>query len=346
MTGRLSTALRAFVRNGRGDYEEEMRTVNKRNFLYIPLLLAALAGILISCRTIPRLELTERDLELCLEHDGYTRDYIVHLPVHHEKLDRLPLIIALHGGGGTAKGMIRLTLGRLNDLADTHGCLVAYPQGLGKSWNDGRDDPISYAHKNNIDDIGFLSTIIKVMIEKYKADPERVFVTGISNGGFMSIRVSRELTAQVKGVAPVCAAIPLSTKSSHLSAPPMNVILLNGTSDPLVPYGGGYVEVLGKKRGEILSTDETIEIFTKRNACSNEPVIENLEDTDPEDGTRVIRSTYASGTTGKKVVLTKIVNGGHTWPGGWQYLGEKLVGKTSFDISACDEMWEFFMASK
>lgn len=296
----------------------------------------------ISCFNIPRVELTERDLELSIEHDGYTRHFILHLPIQHRGADKLPLLIALHGGGGTAIGMIRLTLGRFNELADQHDFLVVYPQGLEKSWHDGRDDPISYAHKNNIDDIGFLQEIIAVMVKEYNADAEKIFVTGISNGGFMSIRISRDLASQVRAVAPVCANIPVATEELHQSAPPMNVLLINGTADPLVPYNGGYVEVLGKKRGKVISTEGSINIFADRNDYGGVPQVEDLENRDPDDGTKVIREEYVNATTGKAVVLLKVAGGGHTWPGGWQYLSEKLIGRTSKDINLCDEIWAFF----
>jgi polyhydroxybutyrate depolymerase len=316
--------------------------MSKRPFAFLVSAVVNLMMIFTACKTLPPLNLTERDLELSLEHGGYTRDFILHLPVNHKTISTMPLVIALHGGGGTAKGMIRLTRGRFNELADAYGFLVVYPQGLEKSWNDGRNDPISFAHENNIDDIGFLSKVIETAIQRYNADPEMIFVTGISNGGFMSFRVSRELAHLVKAVAPVTASIPVSTRTEHLSAPPVSIMLLNGTADPLVPYKGGHVEVLGKKRGNITSADETIDIFTKRNDCAVSPEVTDLNDRDPDDGTRVIRYAYANPETGRMVVLLKIINGGHTWPGGWQYLGEKFIGKTSMDINACDEIWEFF----
>jgi polyhydroxybutyrate depolymerase len=313
--------------------------VTKRNLFY---LLIAFSLIVISCRSIPKVVLTERDLKLTMKHDGYIRNFILHIPEHHEHLNKIPLIIALHGGGGDAEGMIRLTKGRFNELADLYGLLIVYPQGLGKSWHDGRKDTISYAHENNIDDVGFLSKIIQTMIQKYKADPERIFVTGISNGAFMSIRVSRELVDQVKAVAPVCAAIPVETKEAHLAAAAMNIMIINGTADPLVPYNGGDVQILGKKRGKVLSTDETVAIFNKRNNCSDVPKIENLEDRDPQDGTRITRYEYSNADNTHKTILLSVVNGGHTWPGGWPYLGEWLIGRTSNDINACDAIWAFF----
>jgi polyhydroxybutyrate depolymerase len=325
---------------------KEIHSMNSKIITHMMLVLIVLANLCISCRTLPPLKLTERDLELSMEHGGYRREYILHLPTDHENFDKMPLVIALHGGGGTARGMIRLTLGSFNGLADKYGFLVVYPQGLEKSWNDGRDDPISFAHRNNIDDIGFLSTLIDIIVQEYKADSTEVFVTGISNGGFMSFRVSRDLIDHVKGVAPVCAAIPCTRKNDHLNTSAINIMLINGTADPLVPYDGGYVEVLGKKRGKILSTDETLDIFVKRNNCAEGPLTEHLTDKDPNDGTTVIKYEYANNETGKKVVLIKVVHGGHTWPGGWQYLSERLIGKTSMDINACDEIWDFFRTAK
>jgi polyhydroxybutyrate depolymerase len=317
--------------------------MSRRYFLRSSLIFFWIVCTAFSCAKIPRLELTERDLELSIKHDGYARSFILHIPENLDEFDKVPLLFALHGGGGTAKGMIRLTERRFNELADRHGFLVVYPQGLEKSWNDERNDPISYAHEHNIDDLGFLKKVIAKMVAEYKADPERVFATGISNGGFMSIRISREMTEEVRAVAPVSASIPLVAKDAHLAAAPMNIMLINGTGDPLVPYEGGEVEVLGKKRGKIISTDEAIEVFVSRNGCSETPKEEEeLKDRDPADGTRVIRYEYVNGETGNKVVLLKVRGGGHTWPGGWQYLREKHIGRTSRDINVCDEIWSFF----
>jgi len=316
--------------------------MNKKIYVKLLIILSMIVSTGSICNRMPKVDFTERDVELIIVHDGYTREFILHLPVHYEQLGNIPLLIALHGGAGTARGMIGLTKGRFNELADEYGFLVVYPQGLGKSWNDGRQDPISYAHENNIDDIGFFRKLILKMTDEYKADPGKVCVTGISNGGFMSVRVSRDLADQVKAVVPVCAGIPAATKDAHLSAPPVNMLLINGTDDPLVPYNGGEVTVLGKKRGMVLSTDETISMFVARNACSDVARIEEIADNDPQDGTRVIREEYTNTDTGNKVVLLKVIDGGHTWPGGWQYLKEKWIGKTSMDINACDEIWSFF----
>lgn len=306
------------------------------------LLISIGALLLVSCRSVPAVRPTERDVFLTMEHDGRAREFILHLPPSHERLGRMPLIIALHGGGGTARGMVALTKGRFNELADEHGFLVAYPQGLEKSWNDDREDPISYAHQNDIDDVGFLSALIERVVREYRADVERVFATGMSNGGFMSLRISREMTDRVRAVAPVCATIPVGATDAYLAAPAMSILPVNGTADPLVPYNGGYVQVLGRKRGAITSTDATVEVFRERSGSSADAIYTELPDADPGDGTRVAKYEYVNPATGDKVVLLKIQGGGHAWPGGWPYLNERLIGRTSMDINACDVIWDFF----
>jgi polyhydroxybutyrate depolymerase len=298
--------------------------------------------LILSCVKVPEVELTQRDLEFQITHDGYERYFILHVPENLEEIENPSLIFALHGGGGKAVGMIQLTKGRFNELADRDGFLVVYPQGLEKSWNDGRNDPISFAHEEDIDDIGFFRKVIVKIINEYNVDSERVFFTGISNGGFMSIRVSRELADIVKGVAPVAASIPVDGEKFHHGAPPMNIMLINGTDDPLVPYNGGEVTVLKRKRGKVLSTGKTIKIFCERNGCSDAPDITEFEDSEPGDGACAIKYEYRNEETQRRVVLIEVKGGGHTWPGGWQYLGKRLIGSTCMDFNGCDEIWNYF----
>jgi len=238
--------------------------------------------------------------------------------------------------------MIRLTRGRFNEISDDEGIWVVYPQGIKKHWNDQRTDPISFAHEENVDDVGFISEIIGGMIEKYAIDSNRVFVTGISNGGFMSLRLGMELSEKIKAIAPVTASIPVEGVSAVQSVRGISLLLMNGTDDPLVPYYGGTIKVLRRKRGESISTDETIRLWREQLQCEGDPVENLLPDTDPKDGTRVHRTSYPSCYNGTKVILYRVEGGGHTWPGGRQYFGKWLIGKTSRDINACDVIWNFF----
>ncbi len=120
------------------------------------------------------------------------------------------------------------------------------------------------------------------------------------------------------------------------------MLAINGTEDPLVPFEGGDVHFLKFKRGRCLSVKETIAWWVKVNGCSAEAVTKAEPDRDTDDGTTVRTETHTGGRDGTEVVLYVIDHGGHTWPGGWQYLPERLIGKTCRDFDASDVIWAFF----
>jgi polyhydroxybutyrate depolymerase len=283
--------------------------------------------------------------EMSTKYGGRDRICFIHVP---EKVlgARQPLLLALHGGGGDARGMLRLTKQKFNALSDMHGFYVAYPEGIRRHWNDFHEDPISYAHDENIDDVGFISSLIDTLAAEYPIDPDRVFVTGISNGGFMSYRLACELSLKIRGIAAVTATHSLSTGGKCRPERPVNIMVINGTDDPLVPYNGGEVMVLGSSRGRVISTDDTVRFWTGVNKCSGAAVVRDLPDNNTNDGTRVKKTSFGPCAGNARVVLYRIEGGGHTWPGGMPYLPKRIIGNTSRQIDACDVIWEFFSSIK
>lgn len=269
-----------------------------------------------------------------IQSGGFERTYLVHIPPSFDRGKRMPLVFVLHGGGGTGDGMKKLTFNRFDTLADKEGFIVVYPDGFEKSWNDGREGGELGAHREKIDDVGFFSALIDHFIKELKVDPKRVYFTGISNGALMSHRLACELSGKIAAIAPLCGSKP--TGSSCLPSRPVSVLAINGTADRLAPWAGGWVA--GKK----LSVPESIQFWVSHNKCSPTPVITELPDTDPADGTRIRLETYGNGREGTEVILCVVEGGGHTWPGGLQYLPEATIGKTSKDINACDLIWDFF----
>lgn len=116
---------------------------------------------------------------------------------------------------------------------------------------------------------------------------------------------------------------------------------MNGTDDPLVPYGGGTVKVFRKTRGEIVSTDEFVDFWKAENGYTVKQDKVDLPNTAAE-GTTVSKTEYTNCKDQGALVLYTINGGGHTWPGGKQYLVERWIGKTNRDIVACDVIWDFF----
>lgn len=271
---------------------------------------------------------------------GYERTYLVHLPPKEKMKHDVPLLFHLHGGGGTSYGCMSLTFGRFNELADKEGFIVVYPQGFEKQWNDGRTGEFRTNEQLDIDDTGFIIQIVNELKKNYLIDEDRIFTAGMSNGGFMSSRLICDRPDIFKGAAIITATLSKDyfskCKPSHSTA----VIIMNGTDDPLVPYSGGYVRVFKKTRGEIISTDELVQFWKEQNNCTEKNTIKPKDKFD--DGTYIIKETYTGIKCKAPLILYRIEGGGHTWPGGKQYLGEKLIGKTSKEIIACDEIWTFF----
>lgn len=278
-----------------------------------------------------------------LVHEGMERTYYIHLPPGFKKEKPHPLVIAMHGGGGRAQRFDEMTTrGTLTAAAAERGVVLVFPDAVNKEWCDGRKKlPV----KGKIrDDVGFISKLIDEMIKDYGIDPARVYATGISNGGFMSIRLAMDLSEKIAAVAPVAAQVPkdIAEKRPKL---PISVMLINGTKDPLVPFAGGHVRLFrfGRSRGEILSTEASLEIFRLHDGCSETPEISEPEDKDPQDGAKVKIEKYTGGRLGTEVILVRVTGGGHTWPGGKQYLRPGFIGAVCQDINASEMILDFFL---
>jgi polyhydroxybutyrate depolymerase len=290
-------------------------------------------------------EATTGDYTKSIIHDGLKRTYRIHIPSSFDKTKPIPLVIVLHGGGGSAEAMLALTLGGFNTLSEREGFIVVYPNGIEKHWNDGRGSSglSRYrAFRENIDDVGFISALIDLLIKEMNIDKKRIYITGISNGGIMSFRLACELSEKITAIASVTASMPEKLASHCSPLRPISVLIINGMDDPLVPWEGGEIRFGRLRLGKVLSVSETVKYWVKHNKCSTSPQIFRQPDKDPFDGIRVRKEVYGQGREGTEVVLYTIEGGGHTWPGGYQYLREGFIGKTSRDIDATEVIWNFF----
>jgi len=275
-----------------------------------------------------------RDIYRSLQYDGVERSYLLHLPPAYDGEEELPVLFVFHGGSGDGEGMVRVT--HISDVADERGFIAVYPDGLNKSWNDGRPEV-----NPGVDDVGFISALIDELEREYHIDARRVYSTGISNGGMFSLRLACELSDRIAAAAPV-AALMGEVLSQTCSPPrPVPVMFVMGNNDPLVPWEGGKVGTARLDRGRVLSAADSVSFWVVADGCSETPVVTYLPDADPGDGTRIRRETYTGGRNGSEVVMLVVEGGGHTWPGGLQYARELVIGATSRDIDAGEVIWEF-----
>ncbi|MGB3214871.1 MAG: PHB depolymerase family esterase, partial [Alphaproteobacteria bacterium] len=246
---------------------------------------------------------------------GIERTYDLYDPYPNIEAKR-PLVIVLHGYTGSVQKIMNDNNPNRTwlDLARRERFIVAIPNGLVsagrfKDWNDCRKDKSSKTHS---DDLGFIKLLIHTLIREKNVDAKRIYVTGTSNGGHMSLRVALEAPEIVAAISPVAAAMPQFSACEFLKKP-VPVLFINGTEDPLLPYEGGRVakEAKQKHRGTVLSVENSVAWWVINNGADPRPVITDFSDHDPEDGTTARKYLYFGPAP---VALIKVIGGGHTEP--------------------------------
>lgn len=275
--------------------------------------------------------------------DGLQRTYIIHLPPAFGTAQKMPLIFALHGGGGTAKGAIGIY--NLEPLADKNNFIIVYPDAIHKAWN----IPGMASRVKNpdtaADDAHFISVLLDTMIAHCKADDKKVFCTGISRGAMFSFYLAEALNERITAIAPVCGGISQTMAKTYSLKKPLPVLMINGTADPLVNYSGGYGKMNKRNEGnedaDMLPAEDLVKKIVSLNHCNALPKTMALPDADATDGCTASEYLYDCGDV--TVDFIKIENGGHTWPGGTQYLPKFIIGRLCKDFSASKKIFDFFI---
>jgi polyhydroxybutyrate depolymerase len=277
--------------------------------------------------------------------DDLARDYAIYEPA--ELTGNPALVLVMHGSMGNPQQARSAYAYAFDQLADEHGFLVIYPHGFEDHFNGCRRQGPYSAKQQQIDDVGFLRALVARLVVQYDANPGAVFATGISNGGQMALRLALEAPDLVTAVAPVAASLPTTANMDCVaSGEPAAVLLMNGTDDPMNPYAGGTVALYGLvgNRGEVLSSQATIQYWAQLAGHTDSPQQRTLADTVSEDNSTIeVLSWVAPGR--KPVELYSVIGGGHNVPHPQLRL-PRLLGGTNNDIVAAQEMWRFFTLAR
>jgi polyhydroxybutyrate depolymerase len=279
---------------------------------------------------------------------GVPRKFQVHIPPGYDRTKPIPVVMVFHGLGmdGT---MMRL-MGNFQHESDRMNFVVVYPDALGRRWDDANN-----AHNDLqfvADMLGKLATIVNI-------DRRHIYAAGISNGGYFTQYLACA-TSIVSAIGVVASTMAQSMAQRCQNEQRVPAIFFVGTQDPLVPSndpdhninlgklgdavglsGLGTLSAPMARMGGMMTVEETVEFWCHHNQASPSPYTTQLPDTDPHDGTKVIRETY--GSYGNEVVYYKIVGGGHTWPGAIYSGPSDIMGNETHDIDATELISEFFM---
>lgn len=292
---------------------------------------ALLAGGLWLLASLPVAALTPGEHRLELRHDGRARAFIVHVP-HSHRADRpAPLVLALHGGGGSMDVMARDRLYGLVTQSERSGWIVVFPNGFSRlggplaTWNAGIC--CGAARDQGSDDVGFLRAVVAEVQQRVRIDAQRIFATGLSNGGMMAYRLACEAPDLFRAIAAVAGT---DGTTDCRPGRPVPVFHLHAKDDDRVLFNGGSGSA-SDTHANFVSVPATVDKWARLNACRG-PAQRVLE----QPGVVCeVRSGCADGT---EVRLCVTDSGGHSWPGGRKALG----GKGSDALDATAEIWRFF----
>lgn len=264
-----------------------------------------------------------------------------------------PLVILLHGHGGSAAQLLgeqrsAAPLSVWLQIADREGWLLVAPDGLKGAdghpgWNDCRSDA---ANNPRSDDVGLIAALIDEMVARHQADPARVYLMGMSNGGMMTFRVAATLGDRLAAFSAVSASMPADLGCAPAKVP-LSALIVSGTADPLVPYAGGDVHFMSKvSRGRVLGVEASTAFWRDLAHLPAEPSRrESLPHRDATDPTRAQRIVWGADPAKLQVELLRIDGGGHIEPS----LSERprrvytaVVGPQNGDLEVAEEAFMFF----
>ncbi|MEO5822396.1 MAG: PHB depolymerase family esterase [Vicinamibacteraceae bacterium] len=274
--------------------------------------------------------------ERTLVHGGRQRTYLVH---DFGSGEPAPVVIVLHGGGGNAANAIHMT--GFDRVAARERFVAVYPDGTAVrpsgrllTWNAGHC--CASAMDAGVDDVGFIGAIVDVLVGSRRADPSRIYVTGMSNGAMLAHRIGRDLSTRIAAIAPVVGAVFGDEPAPRAPVP---AFIIAGAEDAIVPPAGGPLTVrllLGRRQAadrDVAPAVAQATYWARHNGCG-EPV-----------RTATVayeKSEWKPCRSGAPVAFLSVAANGHAWPGGEPGRAGAAPPTRAFD--ATEAMWTFFKA--
>lgn len=260
----------------------------------------------------------------------------------------LPLIVALHGQGGSGENFSGWKL--FEPLAERERFVTLYPSAIDGRWSYGRPviQPMpkvgsekiggENAGGETVDDLGFLRLLIDDLVGRKIADPARVYVAGVSRGGLMAFTAACALADRVAAVAALITPMTLYQREDCKPARPVPIMVIAGTHDTSNPYDGAMWPL-----GRLTSIPETMDFWRQQHGCAQRSG-RMLPHADPADRTKVMLIEWSNCRTGISPLLYRVEGGGHQVPSrraGTVPMSEDRFGLRNRDLESGDVIWEY-----
>lgn len=266
----------------------------------------------------------QQTINASITNAGIQRDYILYIPANYSGSTPVPLLFNFHGY--TSNASDQMWYGDFRNIADTAGFIIVHPEGTVDN-NGSTHFNVGWG-ASSVDDVAFTSALMDTLIAAYNIDEDRVYSTGMSNGGFMSFKLACELSSRIAAIGSVTGSIVPFTLNSCNAVHPTPILQIHGTADGTVPYlgGAGWTEPISS----------LVNYWVNSNNCDATAITEMMPDINVGDGSTVEKFSYLNGNNCSEVVHFKIQNGDHTWPG-----TIFNTAGTNYDINASIEVWNF-----
>jgi polyhydroxybutyrate depolymerase len=270
-----------------------------------------------------------------LMHQGLRREWLLLRPAGDGPR---PLVLALHGLGQSTENLRRGWT--LDAVAAREGFAVAYPRATGERWSYSAQRPVTLPDGAGlVDDVGFLAALLGRVAAEGVADPARIFVAGVSNGGLMAFSLACMLSDSIVAVAPMITGMTDGQMADCRPARPVPIMVVAGTNDPVQAYDGWIFPGF-----RLISVPETLEFWRRLHGCTGQQA-RLLPHRDPTDTTRVLRIDWTGCPRPTALRLFRVQGGGHQLPS--QAATEGLpprFGSRARDVETAEEVWAFFAA--
>jgi len=257
-----------------------------------------------------------------------------------------PLVVVLHGNTQTGADMASRT--SWPAVAKREHFTVVFPDGLSRAWADlrSRESRAGHTPPECTNDVAFIAKLVEKYVGDGIADPKRVYVTGLSNGGAMTMTLACKRADLFAAAASVIMDFTDDIANAYQPSRPVPILVMNGTADPLIPYQGGRGTSPYAVDG-FWSAEKTIAFWRKVNGCEEgDAASTDLADNDSNDQSTVTLITSHC-PAGRDAVLYRINDGGHRMPGSFPdsrfvRLVNFIFGPQNHDIDAAETIWAFF----